>query len=440
MKVSSLAKDETLYLLDLYKQLQQVEEQLDSYIENTAIPEVSNIKKAIDTKQKTDTEATEILNSSSQIKDTKKMISLLEEYIDSSNEIETSNEKSRQIMYVIDELIDKKNSIEEEIKSLESSNKIEKNYDKIDKILPKDCKIINCDGNLKNNIISEYNSKIKVFLNRKEDNITEELIRIVENHINDKEKEEAEKLKIVQMENDSLDETNEENVSIEKIIDLDNKVSFEEEKIEEPTNVINISEPVSDNYNEEPEQIEEKIDEIISKPEDNIENVTIENNSEPAVDVIDDGVSIEKPQPVNEKVDEILFKPEDNVENVPAENNYTPISDIINGNVSETTVEEPINNIDPLDKQLEELGNNPVNKSSEEENIKYIGDDVQDKKIAKVPSHKREKVFASWEGTFKIPTIKHLDIVDNEEKITTEPKVENGNIVSFDSFVTGKTA
>ncbi len=359
MKVSSLGKDETLYLLELYKSLQQVDEELDSYISNTAAPEVDNIKKAIEIKQKSDEEATEILNSNHQIKDTKKMINLLEEYLDSSDKIESSNAKSRQIMYVIEELIDKKNDIENEIRTLENREKIEKTYDEIEIIDSSKCKIINCDIKFKDSLTAEYNKKEKpVLVNRKND-VTEELIKFVEEHLNDKTKEEEEKLKIVNFKKESDDKK--EEINIQKIIDLDNKVVIEEPK----------------------KEIEEQIIEELPTPMEEVEVV---------------------------------------------EENYVPITDIIDQDNVSSDEETIVSNIDPLDRQFEELNKAKeiVKDEVKEENIKYVDDEVHNKKIAKVPPQKRDRVFAVWEGSFEIPTIKKIE--------------NNKGIINLDAFINGKAA
>lgn len=415
MKVSSLGKDDTLYLLDLYKSLKKVEEELDDYITNTALPEVSSIKKAQEIKQKSDEEASEILNSSLGDIDTSKMISLLEEYINSVSEIESSNEKSRQIMYVINELLDKKSDIENEIKALEQSEKVERKYSAIDKILPNNCRIINCDNNLKNNIISEYSRTNNVTLKSEKEDVTEELIKIVEEHISGKEKEEEEKLKIVNINNEEQDtkkvelpkevSVNNEEI-LDKIAELQNEQKEDvtvEPKIEEPV----MSEPVI--IDNTPEETEEVV------------------NLNPVSDVMEQSESInEEPVLVTDPLDRQLEELNQNI------NVEEPIQETIEESKEEmVTVKEPKEEISTIEENLEvpQVDNDTLR-------VVYISDDVQNKKIAKIPSHKKEKVFEMWKNSFEVPTIKPLEIKNNQ---IIENNTNNEGI-SFDSFVTGKTA
>ena len=295
MKVSSLTKNETIYLLDLYKELHKVEEQLDDYISNTAAPEVLNIKKNRESIKQSSEEATEILNAEENSKDTKKMINLLEEYLESSEEIEKANETTQKIMYVIDELLDKKHDIEEEIKSLESKTIMQINYDYKEVIDSNKCKIISSDKNLINRIEVELSDNVTYVLSQNSNNVTEELIKIVDEHMADKKIEEEDQLKMVQSENQS-------NESI-----TDN-IQVEEPKIESI------------------EQKNEVIDNVIDLPVSNENNIPLDGESNP-------NNVIELPINTNDNIDENT-KVDNNIvldvnQNTESTDNYIPISDII---------------------------------------------------------------------------------------------------------------
>ena len=407
MKVSSLTKEETLYLLDLYKELHKVEEELDDYISNTAYPEVSNIKKSRELVKQSSEEATEILNSDIS-KDSKKMISLLEDLNSSIDEIEKGKEKSQKIMYIIEELNDKKRDIEDEIRVLLSRGIIERKYDSEEIINSNKCKIIYSDKNLIYKIVIDFGNKIKYLLTPRNDDMIDELIKIVDEHVIEKKKEEEEKLRIVEMENNKIEESKEPEIKNEETI-VDNTPTEEEKKLDEQ---VEDKTTQIDLPTEEPkiETLEVSQDTNINIPEEKVEI------NEPSQTIIEENKDVAIP------LENIIENSDDNSKSLD-----TPFLDnLLNGDSNtKPIINEPSN---------EQINNNT---KLEPNNEVWIDTDIQDKKVAKVPSQKKENVFNTWNGYYKPRLFKPIENINNESNESTNVNPVNFNI---ENFATNKAA
>ena len=419
MKVSSLTKEETINLLNLYRELEKVEKELNDYIDNTAAPEVNNIKSARDKREQSNEEATKILNSDFQTKDPVKMINLLEEYLESSNEISESNEKSEKIMDVICRLNDKIKDIENEIKKIENKEIREIKYDSIDIISDLKCRLINCDREFNNIIIENFRNKYNYSLVPNKNNLADELIKIVEDHISEKTKEEEEKFKII---SNTIKPEIEEQPKQEEIVqenNQDNSVVVPyptNEDVVEQTSAL----PVDTQMNEE-----------------NIDNVPLSNeiNNDATVFTTPVDNSVVVPYPTNEDVvEQTSALPidtqmnEDNNLIIPAvdepviesnptidqNNGFKPISDIITS--SDVSIQQtPINN-----------------------NVLYVDINNANSKLIRIPENKKEIVSNNWlKRKFDKPIIKSITDENTKEEISNDVVMNNFNL---ENFVNNKAA
>jgi len=405
MKVSSLTKNDTLYLIDLYTELDKINIELDNYINDVAVPEVNNIKTALSKKEEANEEANEILNSDLQMKDPTRMINLLSEYLESSEEINESNKKSEQIMYVIKELLDKKNDIAEEIRDLENKESIEKRYDSINDINRNNCEIINCDKELNDNITNSIREKYKYVLVSNKNKVTDELIKIVEDHISEKSKIVEEQLKMVNI-GDKIE--TQEQPKVEPV--SENVVEEETPEVVAPIENPSVNEVV------EPVQEEQKVEPVS-------ENI-IEMGTPEVVAPIENPVVNEVSEPVQENVETIL-----------------PLSDIITPDVTtQTSSANPA-----LDSQLKEMGipevNNVVQPSSVSVTPASIYDDkkvLKNFKMARVPNNKLEIVDTIWSKTRVTDIVKkHLQPVLNNTQENINDTVSDN---FMENFINNKAA